>query len=344
MDTCVSNEKVGQVPDLSRTIQIHPTRKCNLACLHCYSYSAPNHKEMLDINSLKRFLKFAYDEGFNNIAISGGEPFLYENLGNLLSWTKDLGYNNTLATNGMLLKSRKNQDILPYIDLLAVSIDGKEAWHDVIRAQKGAFQKMLEGVEILKQHGKKFGFIHTITEQSWEDLIWLGEFSYHHGAKLLQLHPLENEGRAKEKFNNTVENTDLYYRSFILAHYLKSKYVDKMVVQLDLLHREYIETFPSSVNGFSRSCFKENDISSVFDNIIIEETGRILPYSYGFNEKFAIGNIKDFPAEIFKDYMVKNGSKIKTLFDSTFEKVTNNKLVDLVNWNEILISESKAMA
>ncbi len=344
MNICEIDKKVGQVPDLFKTIQIHPTRRCNLECLHCYSYSAPNHREMLDIKSLKEFLSFAYDNGFNNIAVSGGEPFLYDHLGELLKWTKELGYNNTMATNGMLLKSQRNQDMLEHIDLLAVSVDGKEEWHDKIRAKNGAFQKMLEGVEILRKHDKNFGFIHTITQESWQDLIWLGEFAYLNGAKLLQLHPLENTGRATETMNFNEVNTDLSYQTYILANYLKSKYIEKMVIQLDLLHREYIDMFPSSVHGFSRDCYRENDISAIFDNIIIEENGRVLPYSYGFNEAFVIGNVNSFSANIFEKYMAKNTVKIKKLFDTTLEKVLSNKEIDLVNWNEELIRESKKMA
>ncbi len=50
----------------------------------------------------------------------------------------------------MLLKSDKAKRILKYLDLVAVSIDGKEAFHDAIRGQQRAFKKMLEGVEVLK--------------------------------------------------------------------------------------------------------------------------------------------------------------------------------------------------
>ena len=68
-----------------RTIQIHGTRKCNLSCKHCYSSSSPHLKDMLDISALKDFLSFAYDQGFNNIAMSGGEPLLYRDIEELLN-------------------------------------------------------------------------------------------------------------------------------------------------------------------------------------------------------------------------------------------------------------------
>ena len=151
-----------------RTIQIHPTRKCNLACLHCYSSSSPQMKEMLDIEALKRFLTIAFDHGYNNISVSGGEPFLYIHLEEMLRFTKALGYQNTMASNGMLLQSEKNQRILEYVDLIAISLDGPPELHDKIRGQKGAFEKTMKGVEVLKNLKKAYGFIHTITPESWK--------------------------------------------------------------------------------------------------------------------------------------------------------------------------------
>jgi Fe-coproporphyrin III synthase len=30
-----------------RVLQVHPTRRCNLSCLHCYSYSGPTARDEL---------------------------------------------------------------------------------------------------------------------------------------------------------------------------------------------------------------------------------------------------------------------------------------------------------
>src|SRR4051794_24869360 len=120
----------------------------------------------------------------------------------------------------MLLKSEKAKRILKNLDLVAISIDGEEAVHDEIRNLPGAFRKMVEGVEILKDLGTSFGFIHTITEQSWQKLFWLSEFAYAKGAKLLQLHPLELTGRAATDFNYLVPSQESLHKVFIIGNYL----------------------------------------------------------------------------------------------------------------------------
>lgn len=341
MENLEMNERVEQIPDPFHTIQIHPTRKCNLRCLHCYSSSGPDLKEMLDIEALKRFLEYAYEHGFNNISVSGGEPFLYNGLEELFKYSKSLGYQNTMASNGMLLQSERNQRILEYVDLIAISLDGPEELHDKIRGQVGAFTKMVKGVDVLKSLNKAFGFIHTVTSESWDKLLWLGEFAYESGAKLFQLHPLEMYGRAKEQlFGMSIDDT-LAHQTFILANYLKSKYADTMVIQLDLLHRDYLEEFPQIVNCFERECAKKGRISNLLDTIIIEETGRVLPIAYGIAPKFEIGNVHSFENSLFDQYIIEKIPLIKNLFYRTLNKIFANKQIDIVNWNELLVHESK---
>ncbi len=324
-----------------RTIQIHPTRKCNLSCLHCYSSSSPGMKEMLDIEALKRFLTMAYQNGFNNISISGGEPFLYTHLEELFKFTKQLGYQNTMASNGMLLPSERNRRILEYVDLIALSVDGKPALHDYIRGQKGAFDKMMKGVEVLQSLQKPFGFIHTVTPQSWDSLLWLGDFAYDNGAKLLQLHPLEMHGRAMEMLAGEEVDDTLAHQAFILASYLNSKFNNKMIVQADLLHRDYLETYPQTVNTFERCPTGGTvQLSDMFDTIIVEETGRVLPVAYGFNPAFTIGNVYNTSAGMFDDFIGAKLPDVKAVFYETIRKIILDKETDIVNWNELLVNES----
>ncbi len=328
-----------------RTIQIHPTRKCNLSCLHCYSSSSPGMKEMLDIEALKGFLAMAFENGFNNISVSGGEPFSYTHLEELFQFTKRLGYQNTMASNGMLLPSEKNKRILEYVDLIALSVDGKPELHDHIRGQQGAFDKMVKGVNVLQTLQKPFGFIHTVTPQSWDSLLWLGDLAYDNGAKLLQLHPLEMHGRALEMLAGESFDDTLAHQVFILSSYLRSKYNNKMVVQADLLHRDYLETFPETVNTFHRSCTNNSRrLSDIFDTIIVEETGRILPVAYGFNPAFTIGNVYNLQEGMFDNFIAAKLEDIKAIFKDTLHKIILNKAADIVNWNELLVNESNLVA
>lgn len=163
-----------QNTDSLHVIQIHPTLQCNLKCKHCYSSSGPKMRGSVDLNDLDLFMEYAKRYGFNVMSVSGGEPFIYPDLESMLVMSHDHGYRNMAASNAMLFNTDRAKRCLKYLDLLAISIDGDENVHDEIRNFPGAFNKMLEGVEIARQSGVLFGFIHTITSKSWENLLWLG--------------------------------------------------------------------------------------------------------------------------------------------------------------------------
>ncbi len=323
-----------------RVIQIHPTQRCNLTCLHCYSNSAPHFRQELDINVLKSFLEQAWAEGFDTISISGGEPFMYSHLLELLSFAKNIGYYTSAVTNGMLLKSEKNQMALPLIDVLAVSIDGEPDYHNYLRNLPQAFDKTLEGIEIIKEYTDFFGFIHTVVPQTFNSLLWLGEFTATHKAKLLQLHPLENAGRASNLFAQLELNQEMLHKVFIMHHYLNTKYSD-FVTLFDVLHRDILEGNPDTVFA-NHILTDEMRLIDVMKEIIIDENGNILPGSHGFNPTYKIGNIYengDF-SSMNSRFMKNSYPHLKNMIDSTYVDILQNEHIDMVNWSEMITHRS----
>lgn len=58
----------------SRIVQVHPTRLCNLRCLHCYSASGPEVRGELEVGFLCDALAGASALGYTAMTLSGGEP------------------------------------------------------------------------------------------------------------------------------------------------------------------------------------------------------------------------------------------------------------------------------
>ena len=327
----------------SRIVQVHPTLHCNLACKHCYSSSLPAYRDALDVSQLKRFLQYARDEGFNVVSLSGGEPFIYRDLKELFQFTREIGFTNVVASNGMLLSSERAQAILDYVDLIAISIDGEPEMHNEIRGSRKAFDKMLSGVETVRQKNIPFGFIHTVTAQSWDKLLWLGEFAQEKGARLLQLHPLEMYGRATREMQEYTLDQLLLHKIFILASYLKSKYEPDIFIQLDFLHRDYIKEFPQSVNVVSASR-AEKRLSEIINSIIVDENGDILPVAYGFSNKYKIGSIKNNggSGDMFAEFKTTKLPELIALFERVYNQIINDEETDLINWNELIVKISNA--
>ncbi|HTI91425.1 MAG TPA: radical SAM protein [Puia sp.] len=360
---------------VSRIIQIHPTLRCNLFCKHCYSSSAPQKKEGLPSRALVNILEQAAPLGYNVVSLSGGEPFLYNELEQLVTASRALGYFNSVTTNGMLLRSQRAARILRQLDLVAVSVDGKQEAHDLMRGQPGAFTSMLEGLDVLKDSIEKFGLIHTLLPDSWQILSWLTDFALEHKASLLHLHPLELSGRATENFGNLrFSPTDLY-RVFIAHYYLKTFSEPELFIQLDLLHRDNIignpnfffhqngpgdtgvgigrdpdagagpeagaYAGPGAIAGTQPNRSAKN-FSSFFKELIINEAGDILPIAHGCNDFFRIGNISSgIPLdEMIETFMSEKLDAIMQLYNDTYREILADDEFEIFNWSERVIENS----
>jgi sulfatase maturation enzyme AslB (radical SAM superfamily) len=336
---------------VSRIIQIHPTLRCNLFCKHCYSSSAPEKKEGLSSRALVKILEQAVPLGYNVVSLSGGEPFLYNELEQLVTASRSLGYFNSVTTNGMLLRSQRAGRILRQLDLVAVSVDGKQEAHDLMRGQHGAYASMLEGLDVLKGSVEKFGLIHTLLPDSWQILSWLTDFALEHKASLLHLHPLELSGRATENFGNLrFTPTDLY-RVYIAHYYLKTFSEPELFIQLDLLHRDNIIGNPnfffhqngSAANGAgTQSERSAKNFSSLFKELIINEAGDILPIAHGCSDFFRIGNISSgIPLEeMIERFMSEKLDAVMQLYNDTYREILADSEFEIFNWSEKVIENS----
>ena len=179
-----------------RILQVHPTLLCNLLCEHCYSSSGPSVRVELDLETVCSAVSDARELGFDVLSVSGGEPFLYRGLPELLAHARSLGMQTTVTTNGTVLTPARLDGVEGLLDGMAISVDGPPDVHDELRGATGAFDRMSDGLARVRERGIPFGIIHTLTARSWPHLPWVATFAAHNGAALLQVHPLELTGRA----------------------------------------------------------------------------------------------------------------------------------------------------
>ena len=76
---------------IAPVLHVHPSRRCNIACAHCYSSSGPNVREEFHLELLSNCLDDAVGLGYRQLAVSGGEPLLYRQLPELLDCARGLG-------------------------------------------------------------------------------------------------------------------------------------------------------------------------------------------------------------------------------------------------------------
>ncbi len=85
-----------------KKLKIEITQNCPLGCLHCSTAAGPNRKDHIPIGTLIRLLNEASEMGVESVSFSGGEPLVYPDLDNLISYSRGLGLYLSLYTTGII--------------------------------------------------------------------------------------------------------------------------------------------------------------------------------------------------------------------------------------------------
>jgi len=140
------------------------TNRCNARCQHCFYWQSLDKKKKAEI-SLDVIKKLSLDlNHLELLMISGGEPFLRDDLVEIVKifWQNNSLKTASLASNFLLPQKtaellEKIVKISPKLQVIVCpSLDGTEKVHDKIRGVKGAFDKFMQTYQRLTVLQKKY--------------------------------------------------------------------------------------------------------------------------------------------------------------------------------------------
>ncbi len=314
-------------PDV-RILQIHPTRLCNLRCLHCYSSSGPLERGELGAPRLLHAVRDAAGLGYNVLSVSGGEPLLYSKLESVCSEAHLHKMIVTLVTNGTVITRRKMDALRGLVDMMAISLDGAPERHNRIRGSERAFQRMEKGLELVRQANIPFAFVFTLTMDNAPDLEWAADFAVKQGALMLQVHPMEEYGRACTDLPGQALSGHQMGTAWMVVECLREIHQGKLTIHLDALNRCQLPVSPGEGETVSP--------------LVIEEDGTVVPLRYGFPRAFAFGSLLTRTlAELVSDWKCRRAGAFCELYRETLRKVRVSDRM-FVNLYELLSEEAGA--
>ncbi len=315
-------------------LQIHPTRRCNLECLHCYSSSGPREDEEIDLQVLLTALEDARVEGYEILSVSGGEPLLYKSLGGLLVAARRLGMKTTVTSNGMLLSGQRLDAIEGLVDLLAISLDGQPESHNRMRGSPRAFDAMARNLPALRDRHWRFGFIFTLTQHNLNELAWVYDFAVEQGASLLQIHPLELAGRAREQLEGSRPDGLEATYAFLEWIRLQKAAGNRMLVHLDLADRRVTATEPSR---FVPTASSGDLLAQIVSPLVVEADGTVVPLLHGLARKFALGNLHDHRLrDLVAHWRIDGHERFRNLCIESRTAARSTDGLPFFNWYEVV--------
>ncbi|MBT9160717.1 MAG: putative mycofactocin radical SAM maturase MftC [Dehalococcoidia bacterium] len=150
------------------TFIISPTMRCNLRCSNCYAANYDT-KDDLEPEIIDRVLTEGEDLGIFFVTILGGEPFIRPDLWGIYQRHSDILFH--IYTNGTLIDQEVARKLAELGNVIILfSLEGLEEETDARRG-KGIFQKVMRGMDNLREAGVIFGFSVMVTRQNVETII-----------------------------------------------------------------------------------------------------------------------------------------------------------------------------
>lgn len=141
--------KNNEVVRLPNFIAWDCTRRCNLHCEHCGA-SKESYDTELTTDEIKKVIDDISKIRRCFFGATGGEPFMRNDLLEVLSYAKSKGLGTGFASNGFLIDRKKAEEIKKAkIDSIQISLDGLEETHNKIRNNSESFFRATEAIKNL---------------------------------------------------------------------------------------------------------------------------------------------------------------------------------------------------
>jgi hypothetical protein len=320
----------GFLPD--RIVHLHPTRLCNLACLHCYSTSAPSHRAALDPGLVCDALGVLRAEGYASVSLSGGEPLVYRPLPAVVDRARELGFRVTMVTNGLL--AARQEVLLSQLDGIAISFDGLAATHNAMRGRADAFERASAALERLAASGLPVGAAISLTRDAIPELPELAIHLVGLGARSLQIRPVARAGRARSLARGAFHRPVDHARLYLVVLALREELPDEVRVNCDLAPAQGLWEERDAYAGLLADCAdlprEERLLADLVNPLVITDTGALKPIAYDFDARFDLPSLERLSVEPLKDYKRNGLADLQALVGGALAGLRDRH--DLVDW------------
>lgn len=190
------------VPFLPHVVAWNLTKRCNLACSHCYISAGSWHAAEGELSTAEchRILDEILEVNPNPVMIlSGGEPLLREDLEEIARHASTAGATVVVGTNGTRLTGPRIASLQGAgVTGVAISVDSlRNEYHDRFRHGQGALTETLGAVRRLREAGLDFIVQTSLTRGNRSELRDLVAWSADEGAVSFNLYFLVPTGRGE---------------------------------------------------------------------------------------------------------------------------------------------------
>lgn len=203
---------IAEYPNQKCLIQL--TERCNLHCEHCF-VAAESTGKMIDYEKFeKQLVPQLVKNSVKKVTLTGGEPFVYPKLTNVIELLADKNIEISICTNATLITKEFIEQIERYENIhFNVSLDGFSAdSHGRFRgnSDERIFETIIKNIELLGEKRLLNGILVTPNVYAGiEEYEKICEFAKKNHAKYVLMNPLSEFGRGETNIQLAMGNVQM---------------------------------------------------------------------------------------------------------------------------------------
>lgn len=186
------------------------TRRCNLACVHCYAKArGMQGRDPITTGQARAIIDDLAAFGSPVILFSGGEPLVRDDLPELARHAVEKGMRAVVSTNGTLITPQKAGELKAVgLSYVGISLDGGPAVHDAFRGAPGSFEKAMQGIENCQAEGLKVGLRFTMNKRNAAEIPGLFKLIRERNIPRICFYHLVTSGRGTGLAGDTLSHEE----------------------------------------------------------------------------------------------------------------------------------------
>ncbi|MHB1456748.1 MAG: radical SAM protein [Armatimonadota bacterium] len=163
-----------------KEIKIEVTHRCKLACIHCSSDANPDCNREMQLDQCLSIITDSRELGAQKIALSGGEPLIWDHIAEAVCLSSSLGMEVTIYTSGFVPDVADMFKHLQRLGLhkVAFSLFGSDApQHELITRVSGSFHATTNAAAIATDLGLETEFHFVPLSSNYRSLRNIAEFA-----------------------------------------------------------------------------------------------------------------------------------------------------------------------
>ncbi|HTZ03061.1 MAG TPA: radical SAM protein [Xanthobacteraceae bacterium] len=176
------------------------TRECNLACPYCYQGLSNRRGRHMPVDQVRDLIgRIAAINPACYMILTGGEPLMHPDIGEILDIVDASGLRLTILTNGMYIDAAMAERLsrMPRLDVVQISLDGMTEETSAISRGAGALAKIRVGIDHAIKAKLPFVLAPTLHSGNLHEIGEMADFAVANGGYIkpnnLRSFPKENE-------------------------------------------------------------------------------------------------------------------------------------------------------